>query len=1580
MSSNSGTKPTNGTGDTNNSSNNDRQHASKPRSNQNRRTAGTKGGRGSGGTTSSSTGSNGSVTSKKPSQGQGGRSRPNRGSGRKKQDGEKQQGPPGESAAKKQKGKKTASDDHESGVVCAQPNSVDSSAGSQSSIKKRSRPRSKRNLARKKSEEQIEAERVSLAEQEEAKRKLQMEMEKKEKIRLEEEEQARQEAIRLEEKLALEEKVMATCKVLLDNIVQVTNSHKNTRLQVDQLMQHRSDFQVQKKTLKSDLKKCTAFCKKIKSTQNWDLPSPATPSPTIVTSMLNDIEKLNLSRYTEEIAAAFLEAKLKVADVPGVVAVCVALHLRYNDFMDILLPTLFAVFKGLSSPSKSTPEDAKQKRIYLRILTEFTIVGILTDFKPILKIISEAAGAPSSSNSNGKYNVTDAILVVSFAKASGHEIIGITPKSVKGRLTLLGDEVDKCVEEKLYDDPTAPSIYDDSEEKVSDLSTDKTHVNDFSGIGTNNKSAEKGVNSQYEQDYVCKLSPDLVILAKDAIKKTQDAIQVRSASDEVSKKFRKHLLGAYSSLSASYVLTHMKLLKLEKRCEQDRLLAGSLTEQREKGLSDARKLLETMKKSVEALAEALDMKVPVLAAEDESTESANESAGLELYKGEDGRDANLGPFDDEETRAFYCDIPDLLTTIPAALLGHSAEDVERIQAVNTKKYGSGFDSVAEESDSGILPGDGNTPEESASFSADLQEEADVGTADDGDDDVENKDTPHYKLTLLIDQELPESNRRDKIDQLAEKFCVNHGASKNSRKRLQRALFLVPRSRLDLLPYYSRISAVFDRVFPDIAAPLVTDLEQQFHGLARWKKQQSVENRLRNARYIGELTKFRVAPPIVVLRCLRRCLDDFSGYNVDVACCLLESCGRYLHRTKHTSAKLANLMDTMARIRKARNFDERTIALINSAFYMVIPPQTGNRQHSKILTPLEAYTQDLLLVRLIPDQRMIAFVSKQLLRFPWTDPSIECSVLVVKYLLKACRKGRYKSISAVAAVISNLKKSKPEILAQVTDAVVEELQFAMENPRIHVQQRTIVYAKLLGELHSHALLAASIVFEQLYRLIDFGHDIPDVLRQISLASLSPTPPALGGPLGVTQTIKEDEEMEEGDEKSQEVEEQKPSAISVSPHSKYDPRVPCAFDPPSAVFRIKLVCTLLDSCASSLVTCANNTKLEKFLISLQRYLFTKFTLPTDVEFSVLDTYDLLDSKLKLLGNDGKKSISIIRCKTWLEAHTATVDVEEVEELTEGKALKRLLTQAGLAITAGGDGDAGNDDLEVGGIGYEEADDSTADAISLNSHENYSLDDGSESSKESDDDSTNHASEDPSSSGDEVEDTDENSEDDDDEDDYPTDDDDDISEAAAEERRTQKLEEEAFERELRRLTMDALEKGKVAARTGASAKVSDTMPSASQFVRRKGPGLNIGGELQTGSLMALGGEAGVSFKLLKRGHKGRVEAKNLVVPSVTNLAKMATKQDDEAAKERDMLKARVLRYEAESAEQLYSGNVYMDQTKLPEVRNRPLLMEDIDRNFGNTGGDYRGRLTASGGRGGRGGGRLFDTGRGRAGYSHK
>ena len=185
------------------------------------------------------------------------------------------------------------------------------------------------------------------------------------------------------------------------------------------------------------------------------------------------------------------------------------------------------------------------------------------------------------------------------------------------------------------------------------------------------------------------------------------------------------------------------------------------------------------------------------------------------------------------------------------------------------------------------------------------------------EDEEDKETPRYKLTVLLEQELPECHGREQIDAISERFCSNHGSSKNARKRLAKTLFQIPHARLDLLPFYSRMAATVDRVWNDATSQLLIDLEQQFHGQAKFKKNQNVESRMRTARYIGELTKFRVAPPIVFLRCIRRCLDDFTGNNVDIACCLLESCGRFLYKLKHTNPKITTIMESMARLGKAK---------------------------------------------------------------------------------------------------------------------------------------------------------------------------------------------------------------------------------------------------------------------------------------------------------------------------------------------------------------------------------------------------------------------------------------------------------------------------------------------------------------------------------------------------------------------------------------------------------------------------------------------------------------------------------------
>ena len=359
--------------------------------------------------------------------------------------------------------------------------------------------------------------------------------------------------------------------------------------------------------------------------------------------------------------------------------------------------------------------------------------------------------------------------------------------------------------------------------------------------------------------------------------------------------------------------------------------------------------------------------------------------------------------------------------------------------------------------------------------------------------------------------------------------------------------------------------------------------------------------------------------------------------------------------------------------------------------------------------------------------------------------------------------------------------------------------------------------------------------------------------------------------------------------------------------------------------------------------------------------------------MDLFDALDSELKKISSSSKKTTSFVRYNCWLDAHQFVVVAEKNKTLDEARVRIRVLAQAGLL---------GADDASISDGDMLDEDDNTAEM----SDEEASV--GKESVEgESDNESV---AEEPVPDAEMEDDKSVSSESSDDDDDDTSDEEegDEADEAAAEEAYTRQLEDEAFESELRRLTMDALEKGKVTARS-TGGKVSDQMIAAPQFVAKKTdqfPPLSSGeGDVSSESPF----EEGMQFKLFKRGNKGKQETVQFNVPKDTNLAKRATKHDDAAAKEREELKARVLDYEALRDES--GGNVYLEETKIQSNRNKKLTIDVLQKNFGKQrddapykvselrgrGGPGRGPSTGRGrgpGRGGRGGGRLFNPGRGR------
>jgi len=276
------------------------------------------------------------------------------------------------------------------------------------------------------------------------------------------------------------------------------------------------------------------------------------------------------------------------------------------------------------------------------------------------------------------------------------------------------------------------------------------------------------------------------------------------------------------------------------------------------------------------LAEALDMQPPVMPDDGHTTR---------VTSGEDGssaataKDASTSEpvWDDDDTKAFYESLPDLRAFVPAVLLG----EAEPKTSEQSHKVSEQQQELSFESEQGPL-----SVSETADGIQELESSRE-GTSDDKSKDKEEKDKEKGKevekekwkerdtdkkgekenekdkvksldganLDSLL-QRLPGCVSRDLIDQLTVDFCYLN--SKSNRKKLVRALFNVPRTSLELLPYYSRMVATLSTCMKDVASMLLQLLEEEFNFLINKKDQMNIETKIRNIRFIGELAKFKIA--------------------------------------------------------------------------------------------------------------------------------------------------------------------------------------------------------------------------------------------------------------------------------------------------------------------------------------------------------------------------------------------------------------------------------------------------------------------------------------------------------------------------------------------------------------------------------------------------------------------------------------------------------------------------------------------------------------------------------------------------
>ncbi|KAJ2382643.1 mRNA decay protein, partial [Coemansia sp. RSA 2559] len=319
-------------------------------------------------------------------------------------------------------------------------------------------------------------------------------------------------------------------------------------------------------------------------------------------------------------------------------------------------------------------------------------------------------------------------------------------------------------------------------------------------------------------------------------------------------------------------------------------------------------------------------------------------------------------------------------------------------------------------------------------------------------------------------------------------------------------------------------------------------------------------RLRNTKYIAELTKFKVAPLYVAYRCAKVMLEEFHVHNIEVLCALLEGCGRFLLAQPTTSSRVSSLLDILIRKRRALNLDERSSLLIENAYYACIPQQRRKGTARKFRTPYEMYIRKLVYEDL--SRSTADFVHQKLCKLPWSLATGDDPQRIGHALLSCFSKiwkVKYSNMHVVTMVLGALSSTYPWLRVAVVDTVVERIKLGLDQNLFSRNQRRITEARYIGEMFVYRIVDFKEVAALLYLILRHGHSEPH-----------PYP-------GRSSDI----------------------------------------DASNDYFRIRLVCMLLSTCGKYISnrSAEDHRELAKYAVYLQLYVLAKDQpLPVDISYTV------------------------------------------------------------------------------------------------------------------------------------------------------------------------------------------------------------------------------------------------------------------------------------------------------------------------------------------------------------------------------
>lgn len=659
--------------------------------------------------------------------------------------------------------------------------------------------------------------------------------------------------------------------------------------------------------------------------------------------------------------------------------------------------------------------------------------------------------------------------------------------------------------------------------------------------------------------------------------------------DPLRAKMLQLIAGAYQASAAGLLQNaHSRLLEQEKVNTKLRVNKGTVDTENEEKHTQLREALQKLQTNLGIFSEYLNQPLPQPQEEDPT---ATRITGAVEEKVEEEDPLKL--WEDAEQQKFYEELPDLKEVIPAVLLnptkGQSAEEKE-------EDKGKVKDATADKA---------NREEARAQAGSDFE---------------------LYCFRLM------QAEAAKQVDNLIIEFFHDFN-TKGNRRLLAVQLLSVPRTALHVIPALSRFMAVTAPYMKEVPNYVLSGLQQELEQLVNEKDPVAIESKVRTVRYLCELCKFQVCPPGVVLDMLKTFCDDFSQHHAELCAHILTCCGRFLLYTATTSQRTENLLERMMRLKNVKSLHLRTEIMLEDAYYQMKPPEGKRKVREK--DPLELFTQHLIFERLYKDEDEDK-VLKLVRKLPWVGSAPDW---LKKCILELNMHANYESLYQLASLLSGLAKYHDAFVIDVIDALLENIQVALERNDFREMPLRVRQSKLLGELYNYRLVDSNLVFDTMYHFIGFGGPTTHkagqtaTVHKIIERSMAARKTGLG-------SITEEAVGEE-------------TGIQLPPMLA-DPQHP--MEPPWEHFRIKLVCVVLDTCGHYFDRGAVKQKLERFLQFFVRHVHTKPDLPMRILYMVYDTLERLRPKTQFAESKAEADVAILKI---LKHERENLDLGEEEE---------------------------------------------------------------------------------------------------------------------------------------------------------------------------------------------------------------------------------------------------------------------------------------------------------------------------------